>query len=403
VLLQVPDPGAPRIALLTPRWASGSEAAWCVRQIAGALACSAEVHVVTTEGCAPRSYEDGILHVHEIATAPAATTWVKHELLRVADERRLRATRDAARADAGHSRSGVIAQLLHQANSEVWRGCDEVLLSVRPDLVLVADHRQTGAVSSASRFSRGVPLVLVPLLGESSPWSSSAMERALESSRVAIAFTEWERAEIAAAFGDVETHTVSVARAANPSYTTEPHPVVVGEEYVLVVSGSRYDDENDRSRAARLVAASLRPRCTVVVAQDRLTLNTRAETLHGDPVRKSADMGRLIGAARAVVDLRPGRIAALRCIDALRHGTPLVVPSNEDVACEHARLGRAGTWFSDTAELFSCVTLVLDDAVHATLGEQGSRYASQRHGSTDAFVGQVALAAERALELCSAA
>ena len=42
-------PDRPSVAVLTPHWGLGTERGTITRQVAGALACSADVHVVTPE------------------------------------------------------------------------------------------------------------------------------------------------------------------------------------------------------------------------------------------------------------------------------------------------------------------------------------------------------------------
>jgi hypothetical protein len=90
------------------------------------------------------------------------------------------------------------------------------------------------------------------------------------------------------------------------------------------------------------------------------------------------------------VDLAPGPILARECIESLRFGTPIIVPSGS-VARAHADAG-GGMTFSDYPELLSCVEHLCDDTVRTASSSRGRHYADIRYGDQNAFVTSVSRA-----------
>ena len=100
------------------------------------------------------------------------------------------------------------------------------------------------------------------------------------------------------------------------------------------------------------------------------------------------DMWRLMAHAWATIDLAPGDIIARECVESLRFGTPIVVPSSAAGAA-HARAG-GGLTFSGTSELLERVEQLLDASERERCSQQGAEYANSRYGNPDAFVAGVA-------------
>jgi hypothetical protein len=105
------------------------------------------------------------------------------------------------------------------------------------------------------------------------------------------------------------------------------------------------------------------------------------------------DLWRLVSHARVTVDLAPGRIIARECIESLRFGTPIVVPTNS-AARPHADAG-GGMTFSGYAELLAAVDHLSDESVRATMSSRGRSYADARYGDPNAFVDSVSHALSR--------
>src|SRR5664280_1462491 len=62
----VPARRRPVVAVLVTHWVSKTEEGWITRQVAGALACGAEVRVITPDGSAPRTSVDSVFTVHRL-------------------------------------------------------------------------------------------------------------------------------------------------------------------------------------------------------------------------------------------------------------------------------------------------------------------------------------------------
>ena len=58
----------PCVAVLTPHWGLGTERGTITRQVAGALACSADVHVVTPAGPMAGKHRDSVFDLHQLGT-----------------------------------------------------------------------------------------------------------------------------------------------------------------------------------------------------------------------------------------------------------------------------------------------------------------------------------------------
>jgi hypothetical protein len=88
-----------------------------------------------------------------------------------------------------------------------------------------------------------------------------------------------------------------------------------------------------------------------------------------------------------VIDLAPGPAIARESLEALRYGTPIVVPEGS-VAGVHANAG-GGLTFSDVPSLFESVEGLLDDTERSLCATRGRGYADTRFGDPAAFVTRV--------------
>ncbi len=96
------------------------------------------------------------------------------------------------------------------------------------------------------------------------------------------------------------------------------------------------------------------------------------------------DFWRLLAHSAMTVDLAPGEIIARECIESLRFGVPLVVPSGT-IGAKHAASG-GGLAFSDTLELLECVEHLLDGTERKRFARHGNDYAETLFGDPATFV-----------------
>jgi hypothetical protein len=99
----------------------------------------------------------------------------------------------------------------------------------------------------------------------------------------------------------------------------------------------------------------------------------------------------LIARAAALVDLHPGRLFAQRALQALRVGTPILVPARSR-AREYCESGQGGLWYANAGELLWAVAALRAEEPGTTLGRQGRQYYNRSHGSFDDFAERLRVA-----------
>lgn len=378
IIRRVAQPGGARVAVLAPRWGGAGEAAWALRQVAGALALSGDVHVFTPGGAHRGERRDGVLTVHEAGAGPGGRFATRRDLLLSI----VRRTEPAGTPD--HS---SIASLL-DAGQEGWALLAGPLGTFGPDLVVLADHREVGAARLADQVCPGVPVLSVPLAvhgsSPSDPWFSPSFARA----GAAIVFSGDEASLVGGAAPGIPVADVGLPLAANPSVQREPLTFVRHSPYVLVLSAVNWDAAEWPVSSVRLLLAGLPDIEVVVSAPDRLVRVRRGEEEHTGGVERGTDLLRLLAWSRATVELHPGPLYSRHSLDALLYGSPVVVPARGR-ARQHAERGRAGLWFSGAGELLWATRELLDDTVHDALAGQGRAYATERYCGTDVFVERV--------------
>lgn len=267
-----------------------------------------------------------------------------------------------------------------------WEPAAEVLKAMAPDLVIVADYRQAGAVAAIDRAWPGVHVIVAPLGPDPGAVGLSAFSGLFDRSASSVVFTERERRAVEGVV-NAKVRNVGLPMSANRSLLREPNAYLGEREYILVLTGSREQSSEPSASLARLLRARFARRNVAVSASDSFTVSLNGIADKPEPVERGSDLVRLIAWARVTVDLRPGRLFARRCLESLLYSTPIVVPS-QCSAREHAEAG-GGLWFEGPSDLSYCVETLLDPEVSETLGEQGRAYAERNYGSTEAFIENV--------------
>ena len=131
------------------------------------------------------------------------------------------------------------------------------------------------------------------------------------------------------------------------------------------------------------------PAADVVVIENGSAAVWRGRALRGEVnVDTRTDLWRLLAHAKMTIDLAPGEIVARECVESLRFGTPIVVPS-VSAACPHADAG-GGMSYRGFSDLLRAVETLGDDEMRAGAARRGRIYADARYGDPVAFVDQVA-------------
>ncbi len=344
-------PTGPTVVILTDLWGSSSEPGWMTRQVAGALACVADVHVVTPDGPRPGTTTDSVFTVHRVDPAtpaghgdPVGPSHVDHLVV-------------AART---WSQLGGLAEL---PAAGPWFGTDADL----PITVL----------APAAGWAVGEP---------------GAANRLLERSPAVLTVTEGGRSAVAGLpLPSERIHTVGAPLAAHPSALSEPDPLVGESEYVVVHTGVGEHDPHPAAELGQLLRVRFPDRVVALLHTDAFCVWRGGRVKRTESVERSSDVARLMAWARCTVDLRPGCLFARRCVESLLYGTPIVVPV-DSTAHEHAEAGGAGLWFADPAELAWSVEALFDPSHRAAFSVQGRSYAEAEFGSTDRFIQRVTTA-----------
>jgi hypothetical protein len=376
VLLRRDRPvGWPRVAVLTPAWGSG-EAGWAVRQLAGVLARSADVHVLTPEGDVRRGGFDGPFTVHRTATAADRRVLARRDVM-------VRALGEAGVAP-GHRALADAAR----AGETQWAPMVAILRALHPDLVVVADHRELGAVAAVDAAWPDVPVVLLPLARRGQVPASALFEPVFSRAGVALAFSADEAAMVRVAAGSPAVAEVGLPLAANPSVQREPNTFTRDVPYALVCTGAPWGRGHWPGEVTTLLHGAFPDHAVVVSATDRLVCFAEGEERHTAAAERGSDLLRLMAWARVVVDVRPGSLVARRTLDALLYGVPVVAPADSRARAQ-VEAAAGGLWFEGAGDLVWCVEALLDERRARVLGRQGWAWAEAHYGGRERFCAAV--------------
>lgn len=376
--------GRPVVAVLTPHWESKTERGWITRQVAGALSCAADVHVISPEGAGSAVTTDSVFTVHWMGTPIDPQAEIRRDLLVEAASE----TGFGARTSMPSGFTGLVDRDLFQP----WEAATDVLGEVRPDVVVIAGHRNVGAMDAVEAWSRETPVILLALVSneESAAFPRFADMFTRSSATLAVTQSEWK--SILEHHERASPHRIGAPLAANPSVLDEPNTWVGDNDTILVLTGVASDAENEQNELARLLRLRFPDNPVGIVYTDAFDAWHRGRVNRGWAVARASDLARLMAWARVTVHLRPGQLFARRCVESLLYGTPIVVPSGSR-AQGHAARGQGGLWFTGPAELTWCVEALLDAPTNASLAKQGRSYAETEYGSTKRFI-------ERVVEAC---
>jgi hypothetical protein len=127
----------------------------------------------------------------------------------------------------------------------------------------------------------------------------------------------------------------------------------------------------------------------VVVVEGAVASAWRGQALRGKvSVDTRMDLLRLFAHAQCVVDLGPGSYVARECVEALRLGTPIVVPAISGPAAVHANAG-GGEVFANLDELVDRVAGYQDEGRRSTAAASGRLYANEHYGDPGRAVASV--------------
>jgi hypothetical protein len=157
--------------------------------------------------------------------------------------------------------------------------------------------------------------------------------------------------------------------------------------YLLVLS-DRTGSQGEPPPAAAWLSSAFHD-ADVVVVEDAVAWAWKGRALRGSvSVDTRMDLWRLLAHANVCVDLAPGPHIARECIEALRFGTPIIVPVQSRPAAVHAQAG-GGFTFAGPDELLAAAERMRSEVERSAASAAGRRYADSRFGDAGALVGRV--------------
>ncbi len=194
----------------------------------------------------------------------------------------------------------------------------------------------------------------------------------------------WKRLELVS---DDSSCSMDVHVPVNPLARLHRHHGFGFTDYQLVLSDGSGSPNNPPSAAAWLSSAFAD--ADVVVVEDAVASAWKGRALRGSVgVDTRMDLWRLMAHANVCIDLAPGPHVARECIEALRFGTPIIVPKHSGPAEVHARDG-GGSTFEDPGELLAAAEKMRVAANWSATSTAGRHYADSRFGDPLALVARV--------------
>ena len=326
----------PVVAILTTHWESRSEEGWITRQVAGALACAADVHVITPEGEVAGATVDSVFTLHRLATPVDPVAEIRRDLL-------IEGFAASTLVD-GTEVPDVVATLLDWGLVDPWSDATEVLSAMEPDLVLIAGHKNVGAMIAVDRGGIDTELVLLALASDDDAVGFSHFGHIVDRCSSVLTVTESERWSIIDHQGGAEkVHRIGAPLSANPSVLGEPNTWVGDNETIVVITEVATDADHEETELARLIRLRFPDNPVGIIHTDAFDAWHQGRLNRGWAVQRSSDLARLMAWARVTVDLHPGRLFARRSVDSLllRHADrrapstvgPASTPNGAGVDC----------------------------------------------------------------------
>ncbi len=379
----------PTVAVLAPQWETSSEAGWITRQVAGALACLGTVHVLIPGNGAASVRTDGVFTVHRLAGLLRPQALAERNL--VADAL---AAGDRAREEQDAHGRPVQPEttLLDRGITEAWRPASGVLKDLTPDLIVLVDHRNLGALAAVQHHSATVPVALLALDDGRGHLDLTEFAPVLDRADAVLAITEAERLRLEAALAargmSIPVNRIGAPMVANSSARSEPNTWVGDSDYLFVLTDTSSEDTSMQTELARLLTLRFCDRPVGIAHTDGFFAWHEGRVNDGWAIERSSDRARLMAWARVTIDLRHASLFGRDVIESLLFGTPVVVPCDSQ-ARQHAHLGGGGLWFEGPADLTWAAEALLDPALSEQLSRQGKAYAEEQFGSTDRFIDRV--------------
>src|SRR5664280_516207 len=226
----------PVVALLAAHWESKTEEGWITRQVAGALAWVADVHVITPEGSTAGTSTDSVFTLHRMATPIEPAAELRRDLLIEG------LSETGACGDVPGSPE--LSSLLDQGLVGPWGDASDILSALQPDLAVIAGHQDVGALNAVDRHEPGLPVTLLALGADADSIAFPHFASVFARADTVLAVTESERLTIVEHHGRPDAvRRIGAPLSANPSALSEPNGWVGDTGYLLVLGVDAGEDE----------------------------------------------------------------------------------------------------------------------------------------------------------------
>lgn len=373
------------IAVVTSSWgANWGEKQTAVRLLAGALALSCDISIVSLEDEARPQADtemDGIFPVHRVPSATPEPLLA--EVLTAALARRPRIPSLTPLSD-------VAARRLVQLEQRPSEAAGDVLSRLRPDVVLFAGLEGLPLLEPLSRSDWRPRLVVFPLAGPDRRLASAAAAAPLRAADAVVAVSGGER--LALEEGGLAAPRLRELRLPFPVNEQAAASVLAGTSsfgpYVVVIAGWHEDPASAPAPGHDYIRAVTGDVSVAEVRHGRWLVSERGRHFRVRWPASRINLWRLMASAIATMDLRPPGPIGREVIESLLFATPVVVPAGS-VAAEHAAASNGGLWYDSVGDGLEALAFFVGDAARASrFGEAGRKWAVREHGDTERFVAE---------------
>ncbi len=374
----------PRVAVVVASWSPGEqEHQAAVRAVAGALALSAEVVVVSLDDRSdpstspPPRRTDGIFAVHSVAATPG-----RGELAGRIQEA-------LSTLEPGRPLPELAAEGLFGLEGRTAPEAVGLLEDLEPHAVLLAGVETLWMASCLSGSGRP-RLAAMPRLGADPRLGSAALARLVGAADIVVALSGTE-ASLLEAGGAAAVGRLRLPFAVNEEAARTPLDGMSSfGPYLLVLSG--WPDDGPAGDAPphdylRAVVGE------VAVAEVRRGgwFVSEGRRRFGFPFEGTrVNLWRLMAGATAMLDVRPIGPVAREAVESLQLGTPVVVPAGT-VAAEHAEASDGGLWYEAPGEMLEAARYFVErPSDRERFSRAGRIWATGERATGGGFAGYVA-------------
>ncbi len=376
----------PRVAIVAAAWSPGEEERQAaVRALAGALALSAEVVVVSLDDrsgpSAPASRRtDGIFTVHSVAATPG-----RAELARRIGEA-------LSAGGPGRPLPELAAERLLGIEGRAAPGAVAMLDALEPHAVLLAGVETLWLASALSGARRRSRLAVMPLLGADPRLAAGALGRLLGAADVVLALSRTEASLLQAGGGAAAVRRLALPVAINEEAAATPLDGMSSfGPYLLVLSG--WPDDGAAGGAGPphdYVRAVLGDVAVAEVRRGGWFVSDGRHRFEFPFEGTRVNLWRLMAGAIAMLDVRPIGPVGREVVESLGFGTPVVVPAGT-VAAEHAEASGGGLWYEGPGEMLEAARYFIErPSERERFSRAGRRWAAGEHATRGGFAAEVA-------------